>query len=93
MYLRAAHAEAALPTLHNLIHQNPLGILTTAISSLSKAYPLPLIQCSHIPFNLDVEDESSETELGVLRGYSSRANPHCKAFIEALEAIPMLPVC
>lgn len=86
MYLRAVHADADVRTLRDIIRQYPLGILTTAIPSPTKSYPL--IQCTHIPFLLDLEDETSETELGVLRGHMARSNPHAKAFIETLEANP-----
>jgi transcriptional regulator len=41
---------------------------------------------SHIPWILDVEDESSETELGTLRGHLARANPQSKTMIDFLEA-------
>ena len=81
MYLRAIHADATIPTLRKLIRENPLGIITTAISSPK----YPLIQASHIPFVLDVEDESSETELGVLRCHMTRQNPQAKAITEAVE--------
>lgn len=80
MYLRAAHVETHIPTLRQLIRDFPLGILTTAISSTAG----PFIQSSHIPFLLDVGDESSETELGRLRGHLARANPQSKAMIEAV---------
>ncbi|TQV97956.1 transcriptional regulator [Cordyceps javanica] len=79
MYLRSDHADADTATLRRLIRENPLGILTTALPSDS----FPLIQCSHIPFLLDIEDETSETEQGTLRGHMARANPHSKALIEA----------
>lgn len=82
MYLRDVHADATIPMLRQLIRQNPLGVLTTAIPS--KTYPL--IQSSHIPFLLDLEDESSETELGVLRGHLARQNPQSKAMIESLQS-------
>lgn len=81
MYLRAVHADAGIPTLRQIIRQYPLGILTTAIPSES----YPLIQCTHIPFLLDVKDDSSETELGVLRGHMARQNPHSKALAEAAQ--------
>ncbi|OIW22543.1 putative transcriptional regulator [Coniochaeta ligniaria NRRL 30616] len=80
MYLRAVHAETHIPTLRQLIRDFPLGILTTAFSSTAG----PSIQSSHIPFLLDVQDESSETELGRLRGHLARANPQSKALIEAV---------
>jgi transcriptional regulator len=80
MYLRAAHAETHIPSLRNFIRENPLGIFTTAIPSPN----YPLLQCTHIPWILDVSDESSETELGVLRGHMARANPHSKAIIDHL---------
>lgn len=73
-------------TLRDIIRKHPLGIFTTSIASASKSYPL--IQCSHIPFLLDIEDETSETELGVLRGHMARANPHSKALMEAAAESP-----
>lgn len=81
MYLRAVHAETSIATLRQLIRSNPLGVLTTAIPS--KRYPT--ILSSHIPWILDVEDESSETELGTLRGHLARANPQSKTMIDNLE--------
>ncbi|PNY20397.1 Uncharacterized protein TCAP_07429 [Tolypocladium capitatum] len=84
MYLRAIHADATTPMLRQLIRDNPLGVLTTAIPS--KTYPL--IQSSHIPFLLDVNDQDSETELGVLRGHLARQNPQSKAIIDALQSQP-----
>ncbi|RFU34114.1 hypothetical protein B7463_g2191, partial [Scytalidium lignicola] len=80
MYLRAAHVETSIPVLRQLIRDYPLGILTTAIGSTT----YPFIQSSHIPFVLDVENESSETELGRLRGHMARQNPQSKAIIESL---------
>ncbi|OTA55870.1 hypothetical protein K449DRAFT_357011 [Hypoxylon sp. EC38] len=82
MYLRGVHADATIPMLRQLIRKHPLGILTTAITSST----YPLIQSSHIPFVLDVEDETSETELGILRGHVARQNPQSKAMIDSLEA-------
>lgn len=84
MYLRAVHADADTAALRQLIRENPLGIFTTALPSEN----FPLIQCTHIPFLLDIEDETSETEQGVLRGHMARANPHSKALIEAASASP-----
>ncbi|KAL4977352.1 hypothetical protein BDW66DRAFT_158963 [Aspergillus desertorum] len=70
MYLRA-----------QLIRDNPLGILTTAIKS--PAYPL--IQSSHIPFVLDVpETADGSLSNGVLRGHMAKQNPQAKAVMEAL---------
>ncbi len=82
MYLREAHVEHSIPALRQLIRDNPLGILTSAIPSPT----YPLLQSSHIPFLLDVDDDSSATELGRLRGHLARQNPHSKAMIEALLA-------
>ncbi|KAL7905798.1 putative FMN-binding domain-containing protein [Trichoderma velutinum] len=81
MYLRGDHAETDLRVLRQLVRENPLGIFTTAISSPS----YPLIQSSHLPFILDIEDESSETELGRLRAHMSRANPQGKAIIDEIK--------
>ena len=48
MYLRAVHAETHLTPLLALIQQNPLGLLTTAVSSED----FPLIQHTYIPWVL-----------------------------------------
>lgn len=92
MYLRAVHAESRVAVLQQLIRENPLGILTTAI----KSSIYPFIQSSHIPFVLDVPDEpaaastdasgSAQTANGRLRGHLARQNPQAKAIIDALEA-------
>ncbi|KAL8637196.1 MAG: hypothetical protein Q9226_009145 [Calogaya cf. arnoldii] len=82
MYLRGIHADATIPTLRNLIRANPLGLLTTAIPSKTHA----TILSSHIPFLLDIQDEDSPTELGILRGHLSRPNPQSKTMIESLES-------
>ncbi|UNI24764.1 hypothetical protein JDV02_010488 [Purpureocillium takamizusanense] len=87
MYLRAVHADATLPMLRQLIRDNPLGILTTAIRSDS----YPLIQSSHIPFILDVTDEADESELGILRGHLARQNPQSKAMMDAIVAQQQSP--
>ncbi|RSL40740.1 hypothetical protein CEP53_013185 [Fusarium sp. AF-6] len=84
MYIRDIHAEKDLQDLRRLVRENPLGLFTTVISSRSGSFPL--LQTSHIPFILDIEDESSETELGTLRGHLARANPQSKAFIEETSA-------
>ena len=78
MYIRAAHAETSLVALRRIIRQNPLGQFTTAIDSSNHDF----LQSSHIPFVLDIDDESSDTELGRLRGHLARANPQSKAIIE-----------
>lgn len=82
MYLRADHAESSLPALRDLIRKNPLGVLTTAIHSDSR----PFIQATHLPWILDINDESSQTELGLLRGHIARQNPHSKTMVESLTA-------
>ncbi|KAH8884353.1 negative transcriptional regulator [Thozetella sp. PMI_491] len=84
MYLRGVHAESSTRVLRKIIQENPLGLLTTAISSPN----YPLLQSSHIPFLIDVQDEADEKELGVLRGHMARANPHSKAMIETLTEHP-----
>ncbi|KAJ0426623.1 hypothetical protein BJY00DRAFT_92795 [Aspergillus carlsbadensis] len=83
MYLRAVHAEAQIQILQQLIRDNPLGILTTAI----KSPHYPLIQSSHIPFVLDVpETPDGSISNGVLRGHMAKQNPQAKALMEALAA-------
>lgn len=81
MYLRAIHAELDIPVLRQFIRDNPLGILITALPSPN----FPMIQCTHIPWVLDVDDEESETELGKLRGHLAKANPHSRAMVEAVQ--------
>ncbi|KAM0810370.1 hypothetical protein AB5N19_10719 [Seiridium cardinale] len=82
MQIRAIHAETRIPALRKLIRDHPLGVLTTAIPSTT----YPLIQSSHIPWILDVQNESSDSELGVLRGHVARGNPQSKAMTESLAA-------
>ncbi|KAL4167286.1 hypothetical protein KRP22_012772 [Phytophthora ramorum] len=82
MYLRADHAEKSLPALRAFIRANPLGVLTTAIESSA----FPLLQCSHIPWVLDIADDSSETDFGTLRGHMARANPQAKAMVASAKA-------
>ena len=81
MYLRAIHAEFDIPSLRKFIRDNPLGILITALPSLN----FPTLQCTHIPWVLDVTDEHSKTELGKLRGHMAKLNPHSKAIVEAIQ--------
>jgi transcriptional regulator len=90
MYLRPVHTDLHLPTLYKFIQTNPLGILTTAIQSSN----FPLIQSSHIPWVLDIpsspvsQGDSNTTNVGRLRGHIARANPQCKAFLEAAARSP-----
>lgn len=78
MYIRPVHAELEIPTLHQLIRANPLGLFTTAIPHPTHA----TIQTSHVPFVLDPSPD--EKGNGVLRGHMARANPQVKAMIYAL---------
>ena len=82
MHLRKDHAELDISALRQFIRANPLGLMTTAIPSPTSSFPL--LQSTHIPFILDVDDECSETDLGRLRGHMARQNPQSKALIEAL---------
>ena len=81
MYLRAVHAEKHIPSLRQFIVDNPLGLLITSLQSTS----FPTIQCTHIPWLIDVRNESSDTELGTVRGHLAKANPHSKAMTEAAQ--------
>ena len=83
MYLRAVHAEFDIVSLRKFIRDNPLGILITALPSPN----YPTLQCTHIPWVLDVSDEESTTELGKLRGHMAKANPHSKAIVEAVQKV------
>jgi transcriptional regulator len=79
MYAKADHTEKDVSTLHEFVCSNPLGILTTAIPSST----YPLLQCTHIPWILDVDVADNE-DLGVLRGHMAQANQHVKAMIESV---------
>ncbi|KAJ9603339.1 hypothetical protein H2200_012117 [Cladophialophora chaetospira] len=82
MYLRAVHAEFNIPALRRFIHENPFGLLITSLPNSASNFPT--IQATHIPWLIDVKDQSSETELGILRGHLAKPNPHAKAMSEAL---------
>lgn len=85
MYLRAAHVENSIKALFEFIQGNPLGVLTTAISSPS----YPFLQSSHIPWVLDIyDDDPSAPVKGLLRGHMARQNPHSKAMMEACANSP-----
>lgn len=80
MHITSVHAESRIPALQQIIRENPLGVLTTAIPCEGQ----PLILASHIPFVLDVQNESSDEDLGHLRGHLARQNPQSKAMIGSL---------
>jgi transcriptional regulator len=82
MYLRGVHADATIPMLRQLIRENPLGILTTSISS--EIYSK--IMSSHIPFILEVQDDADEKDLGVLKGHLARMNPQSKTMIDEIQS-------
>ena len=84
MYFSPAHRETDLRVLRQLIRDYPLGTIVTGIPSAKH----PFLQVSHIPFVLYVEDESSETEKGTLRGHINRQNAQSQAIIEALTSRP-----
>lgn len=79
MYLREIHAEKHIPALYQLIKENPLGLLTTALDSETFQF----LQSSHIPWVLDTPEGEAATKLGTLRGHIARANPQAKSVIEA----------
>lgn len=83
MYFPAHHEETHIPTLQQFIHDNPLGMFTTAIKSPHHA----LIQSTHIPFLLDVpEATDGELQYGTLRGHLAKQNPQAKVLMDALAA-------
>ncbi|TLD18509.1 hypothetical protein PspLS_10181 [Pyricularia sp. CBS 133598] len=73
MYIRSVHAETHTPALQSFIRDHPLGILITALPDAG-------IQLTHIPWVLQ---DTSKTELGVLRGHMARSNPHAKTLSAA----------
>lgn len=82
MYLRGVHAELNIPSLRKFIRDNPLGILISSLPSPN----FSTLQCSHIPWVLDVKDEDSDSELGILRGHMAKPNPQSKALTEAVQS-------
>lgn len=81
MYLRAVHAEPSIKALFEFIKENPLGVLTTAISSPT----YPFLQSTHIPWVLDTFTDDPEAPVkGRLRGHMARQNPQSKAIIESV---------
>ncbi|KAE8354853.1 transcriptional regulator PAI 2-type [Aspergillus coremiiformis] len=83
MYLRTIHAETSIKALFELIQNNPLGVLTTAIPSTTQHF----IQSSHIPWVLDIISDDPDVPVkGKLRGHMARQNPQAKAMIESLAA-------
>ncbi|RDW79931.1 FMN-binding split barrel-2 [Coleophoma cylindrospora] len=83
MYLRKDHAELSIPALYEFIHQNPLGVLTTGLSSES----YPFLQSTHLPWVLDQTEDTATAVGSKLRGHLARANPHTKALVEAAQKI------
>lgn len=84
MYQRNDHAETSLVALRQLIRDNPLGQLTTAITTDG----FPLIQSTHIPWVVAVDDATSETEKGRLLGHMAKANPQVKAMLQSVADKP-----
>ncbi|KAK9234647.1 putative FMN-binding domain-containing protein [Lipomyces kononenkoae] len=85
MFLPAVHAETDTAVLLQFIRENPLGILITGISSSEQDF----LQCSHVPFVLDLPDESGDAgPQGRLRAHIAKQNPQVKAMIEAVENKP-----
>ncbi|KAK9325371.1 putative FMN-binding domain-containing protein [Lipomyces orientalis] len=85
MFLPAIHAETDTAVLLQFIRENPLGIVITGIQSSQ----LDFLQCSHVPFVLDLPDESGGAgPLGRLRGHIAKQNPQVKAIIEAVDNKP-----
>jgi transcriptional regulator len=86
MYIRPVHAELDHKALFAFVKQYPLGLFTTAIPNPK----YDTLQTTHIPFVLDESEtleagqSSPEGSLGTLRGHMARANPQCKAIIDAL---------
>ena len=88
MYLRTVHAEPDTSALHQFLRDNALGLLVTALPGSS----FPTIQCTHIPWVLDVpeleHDDETTVPLGTLRGHIAKANPHAKAIVEGVTVSP-----
>lgn len=83
MYMKEIYTDSTPSTLHTFIQQNPLGVLTTAISSP----PHPLLQSTHIPWVLDIPSPTTIDDTNnkiKLRGHIARANPQCAAILDSL---------
>jgi transcriptional regulator len=83
MYLRAIHAEPSIPALKAFLAANPLGLLTTALTSSDPS--IHFLQTSHIPWVLD-DASPSDDSLPTLRGHIARQNPQAKVLIEHADA-------
>ncbi|PHH82098.1 hypothetical protein CDD82_6984 [Ophiocordyceps australis] len=77
MFLPSVHVEEDPALLHQLIRDNPLGIITTALPSNHH----PFILSSHIPWVLDVDPH--EPHLARLRGHLARQNPQSQVLMQA----------
>ncbi|KAK9367949.1 transcriptional regulator PAI 2-type [Lipomyces kononenkoae] len=85
MFLPGIHAETDTAVLLQFIRENPLGILITNIKSSQQDF----LQCTHVPFVLDLPDESGESApQGRLRAHIAKQNPQVKAMIEAVDNQP-----
>lgn len=76
MYQRNEHAITRQAELHQLVRDNALGQLTTAIV----ADGLPLIQSTHVPWMLETGEGN-----GKLLGHMAKANPQVKAMLKSVE--------
>jgi transcriptional regulator len=94
MYIRPVHAELSVEKLHTFIKANAFGLITTHL-------PHPTIaslQSTHIPFVIDAPEDGLAASvdhdgkavpgkpLGKVRGHMARANPQCRAMLDALSA-------
>ncbi|RSH78672.1 uncharacterized protein EHS24_002401 [Apiotrichum porosum] len=95
MHIRPHFAEIDVPTLHQFIRANPLGMVTTAIQHPT----FDTLQSSHIPFLIDAPENTAYDELavddrghrppgslGVLRGHMGRNNPQTRAILDSVKA-------
>lgn len=81
MFLPSVYAEPEVEVLRQIIHDNPLAILTTAIPSSTQS----LILSTHVPVIFQL-DENASPEKGVLRAHIARQNPQAKVMIDTLKA-------
>lgn len=84
MFLPSVHAETDTEVLLQFIRENPLGILITGLQSSAQDF----LQCTHVPWVLDVPQEGDESTTPRIRAHIAKQNPQVKAMIEAVDEKP-----
>ncbi|KAJ5105480.1 transcriptional regulator [Penicillium alfredii] len=84
MFLPSVHAETDQGVLLQFISENPLGILITGIESAQQDF----LQCTHIPWVIDLPNETNTAEPPRLRAHIAKQNPQVKAMMDQVDNKP-----